>query len=238
MAEIDIQEEFEKAAKYLRGIVGKLDSSDLLFFYARFKQAKEGPNQTAKPGFFEFQGKQKWQAWADLKDMPKEWAMEEYVDKLTDIDPDWAGKEPEAEKSWVTVSAMSVPQENIVADKDKTVFDWAKEGHFEKVREFLSEDSSLKDEKDDEGMSLIHWVADRGHDDTLKILIEDFKVDVNVTDSEGQSPLHYAASCNHISTAQILINAGADRDLCDNDGFNPIKAYEGDNEKMKELLRT
>ena len=232
----EIEEEFGRAAEFVRGIAGKLESSDLLFFYARFKQAKEGPNKTPKPGFFDFQGKQKWQAWADLKDMPKEWAMEEYVDKLTDIDPEWAGKEPEGEKSWVAMSAMSVPEENLVADADKTVFDWAKEGHYEKMRSFLDEDAELKDAKDDDGLTLVHWVADRGHDDALKVLVSDFKVDVNVTDSEGQTPLHYAAACDHLSTVRLLIDLGADKGICDNDGLTALTAYEGENEEIKKLL--
>ena len=67
---------FEQAAAYLRGIAGKLDSVSLLFFYARFKQANEGPCNAPKPGFFDFQGKQKWAAWKDLGDLSREQAMQ------------------------------------------------------------------------------------------------------------------------------------------------------------------
>ena len=51
----DLEPEFEKAADYVRQIAGKLDGTDLLHFYARFKQAKDGPNKSPKPGFFDFQ---------------------------------------------------------------------------------------------------------------------------------------------------------------------------------------
>ena len=67
---------FDQAAAYLRGIAGKLDSTSLLFFYARFKQANEGPCNVPKPGFFDFQGKQKWSAWKDLGDLSREEAMQ------------------------------------------------------------------------------------------------------------------------------------------------------------------
>lgn len=74
--ETDLKADFDRAAAYLRCIAGKLDISDLLFFYARFKQAKEGPCNTPKPGFFDFQGKQKWSAWKELGDANPERAMQ------------------------------------------------------------------------------------------------------------------------------------------------------------------
>ena len=76
MDETDIKEQFEKAASFLRGIAGKLDSQDLLYFYARFKQANEGPCNIPKPGFFSFEGKQKWSAWKELGDLDRLSAME------------------------------------------------------------------------------------------------------------------------------------------------------------------
>ena len=76
MADPELVEDFEKAAAYLRGIAGKLDSSDLLYLYARFKQANEGPCNAPKPGFFDFQGKQKWAAWKSLEDLSREQAMQ------------------------------------------------------------------------------------------------------------------------------------------------------------------
>jgi len=76
MDETDIKEQFEKAASFLRGIAGKLDSQDLLYFYARFKQANEGPCNVPKPGFFSFEGKQKWSAWKELGDLDRLSAMQ------------------------------------------------------------------------------------------------------------------------------------------------------------------
>ena len=52
MEDSELREEFEDAAAYLRGIAGKLDSKDLLYFYARFKQSNEGPCNVPKPGLF------------------------------------------------------------------------------------------------------------------------------------------------------------------------------------------
>jgi len=74
--DVELKAHFEKAAVYLRGIAGKLDSADLLYFYARFKQANDGPCNAPKPGFFDFQGKQKWAAWKELGDTSREQAMQ------------------------------------------------------------------------------------------------------------------------------------------------------------------
>ncbi|ELU14269.1 hypothetical protein CAPTEDRAFT_88771, partial [Capitella teleta] len=61
----------------------------LLYFYARYKQANDGPCSTPKPGFFDFKGKQKWEEWNKVKEMTAMDAMTEYMDALTFIAPDW-----------------------------------------------------------------------------------------------------------------------------------------------------
>lgn len=61
-------------------------SDDLkLKFYAYYKQATEGPNETPKPSFYDIVGKYKWSAWKDLGEMSKEAAMEGYVDELKKV---------------------------------------------------------------------------------------------------------------------------------------------------------
>ena len=62
---------FEKAAQHVRTIIGTLTSENLLFFYGRYKQSTVGTCNVVKPSFFDFQGKQKWNAWHDLGDMSK-----------------------------------------------------------------------------------------------------------------------------------------------------------------------
>ena len=138
MSDSSVAAEFEKAAEYLRGIAGDMEPADLLYFYARFKQAKVGNNDTPKPGFFEFQGKQKWQAWKDLADMPAERAMREYVGKLSELDPGWAEKEPAKIGGWVSVSAMAAPREEAIPDAEKSLFDWVKEGNAAELRKRIT----------------------------------------------------------------------------------------------------
>lgn len=52
-------------------------------------------------------------------------------------------------------------------------------------------------EKDESGMGLIHWAADRGDVAVVRLLLA-AGVDVNLLDEDGQTGLHYASSCGKI----------------------------------------
>ncbi|CAG2118492.1 unnamed protein product, partial [Medioppia subpectinata] len=77
------EENFAAAVKVIRCLPksGHYKPSDelRLQFYAYFKQATEGPNQTKKPAFYDLVGKYKWEAWTKLGDMSTTEAMEGYV---------------------------------------------------------------------------------------------------------------------------------------------------------------
>jgi acyl-CoA-binding protein len=68
-----------------------------LKFYAFFKQATEGPNETSKPSFYDIVGKYKWSAWKQLGEMSKEDAMNGYVNELKKIVETMALTEPVAD---------------------------------------------------------------------------------------------------------------------------------------------
>lgn len=57
----------------------------MLRFYAYFKQGTFGRNNQPKPSFWDVVNRAKWQAWADLGDMSKEQAMQEYVNELKKV---------------------------------------------------------------------------------------------------------------------------------------------------------
>uniref|UniRef100_A0A4W2ITX6 ACB domain-containing protein n=1 Tax=Bos indicus x Bos taurus TaxID=30522 RepID=A0A4W2ITX6_BOBOX len=58
---------FEKAAAQLQGLVQVASREQLLYLYARYKQVQVGNCNTPKPSFFDFEGKQKWEAWKASK---------------------------------------------------------------------------------------------------------------------------------------------------------------------------
>lgn len=57
----------------------------MLSFYALYKQATLGPCNIGKPAFWDVVGRAKWDAWNRLENMPKEDAMNRYVDELKKI---------------------------------------------------------------------------------------------------------------------------------------------------------
>ncbi|XP_001634964.2 acyl-CoA-binding domain-containing protein 5A isoform X1 [Nematostella vectensis] len=57
----------------------------MLKFYGYFKQAKEGECRDTKPGFWDVIKKAKWEAWSALGDLPKQDAMECYVNEVKKV---------------------------------------------------------------------------------------------------------------------------------------------------------
>ncbi|CAB0016025.1 unnamed protein product, partial [Nesidiocoris tenuis] len=57
-------------------------NSLMLDFYAYYKQATEGTERGSRPSFWDVINRAKWDAWNRLGDMPKEEAMQRYVDGL------------------------------------------------------------------------------------------------------------------------------------------------------------
>ena len=82
----DLQARFEQAAKDVHALAERPDNDTLLRLYALYKQGAEGDVSGPKPGFFDFVGTAKYEAWGKLKGTSREEAMEKYVDlvqKLT-----------------------------------------------------------------------------------------------------------------------------------------------------------
>ena len=76
----DLKAQFEQAAKDIKTLDERPDNDTLLKLYALYKQGEEGDVSGAKPGFFDFVGTAKYEAWAKLKGTAKETAMQQYVD--------------------------------------------------------------------------------------------------------------------------------------------------------------
>ncbi|KAK8729025.1 hypothetical protein OTU49_008594 [Cherax quadricarinatus] len=229
----ELEATFNKAATHLQALTANLAQDKLLFFYARYKQACEGSCNTPKPGFFDFKGKLKWEAWKNLGDMKKDDAMREYVSAIADIDPDWELKvdvDGGSKTSWMRVSSFQ-PEKDDVREEDKNSFDWVKENNIHKIQ---SLDSNSIVERDENGMTLLHWAADRGHTEIAMCLLEK-KINVNMQDAEGQTALHYAASCGHLNIIRVLLDHGADPTIQDSDGLRAEECVE--DETVRSLFK-
>jgi acyl-CoA-binding protein len=72
--------DFERAAAAAKELPERPDDQSMLQLYALYKQGSSGDVQGAKPGFFDFVGAAKYEAWEKLKGTSPEEARSRYVD--------------------------------------------------------------------------------------------------------------------------------------------------------------
>jgi acyl-CoA-binding protein len=76
----DLKTQFEEAAKKAMNLAERPDNDTLLRLYALYKQGSSGDVSGPKPGFFDFVGTAKYEAWAKLAGTSQEEAMKKYVE--------------------------------------------------------------------------------------------------------------------------------------------------------------
>jgi diazepam-binding inhibitor (GABA receptor modulator, acyl-CoA-binding protein) len=81
----DLQAQFEAAAQAATDLPARPDNETMLKLYALFKQAKAGDAGGNRPGMFDVVGRAKYDAWAGLKGMSKEAAMQAYIDLVDSL---------------------------------------------------------------------------------------------------------------------------------------------------------
>ncbi len=81
----DVNDAFENAQKDIKTLSEKPDDGTLLKLYALYKQGSVGDVQGDKPGFFDFVGAAKYEAWEKLKGIQPEDAKQQYVDLVNQL---------------------------------------------------------------------------------------------------------------------------------------------------------
>ena len=81
----DLKKQFEKATKDVTKAKNDPGNDMKLRLYAHFKQATDGDVAGDKPGFTDFVGRAKYDAWAKIKGMSKDDAMTAYVKLVTRV---------------------------------------------------------------------------------------------------------------------------------------------------------
>jgi diazepam-binding inhibitor (GABA receptor modulator, acyl-CoA-binding protein) len=76
----ELAQQFETAAQAAQQLARKPDNQTLLQLYALYKQATSGDVAGKKPGFGDFVGQAKYDAWSKLKGKTREIAMQEYIE--------------------------------------------------------------------------------------------------------------------------------------------------------------
>lgn len=75
----NLKDRFDAAAESVQNLSERPSNEDLLSLYALYKQATEGDVTGKRPGFTDFKGRAKYDAWADRKGDSIEDAMEKYI---------------------------------------------------------------------------------------------------------------------------------------------------------------
>lgn len=76
----DLKTDFQKAAQDVMNLEERPDNDTMLRLYALYKQGSEGDVRGPRPGFFDFVGVAKYEAWEKLAGTSSEDAMRKYVD--------------------------------------------------------------------------------------------------------------------------------------------------------------
>ena len=79
---------FEQAAEAAKSLPEKPDNDTLLKLYALYKQGTAGDVTGDKPGFFDFVGLAKYEAWEQLQGTSTEDAQEQYVALVRELGGD------------------------------------------------------------------------------------------------------------------------------------------------------
>lgn len=80
-----LEEEFRQAAEDVQQLPRRPDNETLLKLYALYKQATEGDVSGRRPGFTDFAGRAKYDAWARLRGEDRQSSMEKYVALVAEL---------------------------------------------------------------------------------------------------------------------------------------------------------
>lgn len=233
----ELELEFEAAADRLRDLVQAASRDQLLYLYARYKQVKVGKCNTPKPGFFDFEGQRKWQAWKQLGDMEKEQSMQEYISCVNALDPEGSTKGRRGGERRIGIAGPAVSclyQEEKISEEDRNIFDYCRENNIDHISKAINSQKVDVNAKDEEGRALLHWACDRGHKELVSLLLQN-KADINSQDDEGQTALHYASACEFADIVELLLKAEADPSIKDLEGSLPEEVTESS--AISSLLR-
>eukprot|EP01006_Ploeotia_vitrea_P031379 TRINITY_DN63713_c0_g2_i1.p1 TRINITY_DN63713_c0_g2~~TRINITY_DN63713_c0_g2_i1.p1 ORF type:complete len:429 (+),score=248.20 TRINITY_DN63713_c0_g2_i1:159-1289(+) len=98
----------------------------------------------------------------------------------------------------------------------------AMHGSVDAAKKCLAAGADPKQLEGTSGRSALHKAAFWGHNDMVRYLIDEVKMDVDVQDNYGDTALHDAAKFGHATVAQMLIDAGANITLRNKEGRDPL----------------
>ena len=84
----DLTELFEKASVAVKALTERPDDNTMLQLYALYKQGSSGDVDGPKPGFFDFVGTAKYEAWGKLAGTSQDDAQQQYIEFVKKLGAD------------------------------------------------------------------------------------------------------------------------------------------------------
>ena len=112
-----------------------------------------------------------------------------------------------------------------------------KAGDLGKVKALIKENPADVNLKDENGLTILHWAALKGHTLIARYLIGN-KANVNAVDKDNETPLHYAAICVKYDIVVLMLDNKADLKIVTHRGRTPLHkaSYRKDADKIVEKL--
>jgi ankyrin repeat protein len=124
------------------------------------------------------------------------------------------------------LSVLALPLLVGVAGAQAPVADAAMKGDLAKVRSLIATGANVSAQQGD-GMSALHWAADRGDTAIVSALIKAKANLKTTTRINAYTPLHVAAKAGHGAVIQMLLAAGADAKATTSAGVTPLHLASG-----------
>ena len=242
----------------MKSKIGNLPQSVQLELYGWYKQATLGncdDLQQPAPAAYNLVAKAKHQAWNQLQGMPRTAAMQMYIDKAVlieftnEIQSDNLTDDLEGE-AVMDIEGFGIRQSTLMGG---VVFEEevhsneeygnhyplhyaARENQLQDLKELLQTTAydNNPDTLDPSGQTALHLAADRGHVESIKLLLK-AGANVSAADHDGISVLQAAVIAGNVEACQLLCQLGANPDQPDSDGDTPLMCAE-DDPTLRELL--
>jgi hypothetical protein len=100
------------------------------------------------------------------------------------------------------------------------IHDAARFGDLKGLGQLLAEGAN-PDQRDEGGMTPLHYAASAGHSEVGKLLLENGAI-LDFRDAEGATPLYFAAYFGRTEMAAFLLDRGADPNACNQANYTPL----------------